>query len=121
MGRRRRGHGRGTQAAVDDIVLLTLWPRAWHGAAGLKLLRVRSGASKPTSSAAKRIEQLVPKFVSGNAWCTNFGNGALDADKRRISWSRRPSRGDSCVSAARRAFVAARPDAAQHFRAALPC
>ena len=45
--------------------------------------------------------------------------GTADADQCRISRTRRTSGSDPGVSAARRAAAAARPDAAQHLRAAL--
>ena len=45
--------------------------------------------------------------------------GTADADQCRIPRTRRTARNHSGVSAARRAAAAARPDAAQHFRAAL--
>jgi hypothetical protein len=54
-----------------------------------------------------------------NTHRTSELTGTADADQCRIPRTRRASRNHSGVSIAGRAVAAARPDAAQHFRAAL--
>ena len=88
----RSGHHGWTQAAIDDLVLVARIPRE----------RYRS-----CDESTRQADIL------------KASTGAADADQCRISRARRPSRGDTGVSAARRATAAARPDAAQHLRAAV--
>jgi hypothetical protein len=86
----------------------------------------RPGArpTRPPSRAASGCRRSC--FVARIQKDTGFRRGAsgpgphrgCDADQC-LSRARRPARGHPGVSAARRAAAAARPDAAQHFRAAL--
>ena len=90
--------------------------RTAHASSWCSSSRRGARPMKPPSKGEAAVDDSV--FV--NALTFEPSTGTANANQCRISRARRPSRSDPGVSAARRAAAAARPDAAQHFRAALP-